>query len=169
MSWDLHTLFVRHSKEIANALRRRGVSPDNAADLTQEAFLRLLAAGRPDQAKCDNPRAFLFRASRNLHIDQIRRERQARRVALTDAEFEAIPDDMPSPETMVFDRQRLAISTAALQELPERTRRAFEMHHLGDKGIAAVAQELGVSTTRTWVLIRGAYCHVRDRLREAEG
>ncbi|WP_338013173.1 RNA polymerase sigma factor [Nitrobacter vulgaris] len=170
MSWDdLHTLFVRHSKEIANALRRRGVTPENAADLTQEAFLRLLAAGRPNNAKCDNPRAFLFRASRNLHIDQIRRERHVRQVALTDAEFEAIPDGLPSPETMIFDRQRLAISAAALQELPERTRRAFEMHHLGDKGIAAVAQELGVSTTRTWVLIRGAYCHVRDRLREAEG
>lgn len=46
MPWDFHTLFMRHSKEIANALRRRGVSPENAADLTQEAFLRLLTAGR---------------------------------------------------------------------------------------------------------------------------
>lgn len=169
MSWDLHALFVRHSKEIANALRRRGVSSENAADLTQEAFLKLIAAGRPGQATRDNPRAFLFRVSRNLHIDQIRRERLASRVALTHAEFEAIPDDMPSPETKVFDRQRLAISNSALKELPERTRRAFEMHHLGEKGIEAVAQELGLSTTRTWVLIRDAYRHVRDRLREAEG
>lgn len=168
MSWDLHGLFVRHSKEIANTLRRRGVNAENAADLTQEAFLKLLVAGRPAEGSRDNPRAFLFRTSRNLHIDQIRRERLAPRVALTDAEFEAIPDDMPSPETMVFGRQRLAISNAALKELPERTRRAFEMHHLGEKGIEAVAQELGLSTTRTWVLIRDAYRHVRDRLREAE-
>ncbi|WP_244374984.1 hypothetical protein [Nitrobacter winogradskyi] len=43
------------------------------------------------------------------------------------------------------------------------------MHHLGEKGIATVARELGVSTTRAWVLIRGAYRHIRDRLREAEG
>lgn len=169
MSWDLHALFLRHSKEIANALRRRGASPENAADLTQDAFLKLLVAGRPGNTTRDNPRAFLFRASRNLHIDQMRRERLAPRVALTDAELEAVPDDVPSPEAIVFDRQRLAISAAALKELPERTRRAFEMHHLGEKGIEAVAQELGLSTTRTWVLIRDAYRHVRERLRAAEG
>jgi RNA polymerase sigma-70 factor (ECF subfamily) len=168
MSWDLHTLFVRHSKEIANALRRRGATAETAADLTQEAFLKLLVAGPPARRSRDNPRAFLFRASQNLHIDQIRRDRLAPRVALTDAEFSAIPDQMPSPETVIFDRQRLAISAAALKELPDRTRRAFEMHHLGEKGIEAVARELGLSTTRTWVLIRDAYRHVRDRLREIE-
>jgi RNA polymerase sigma-70 factor (ECF subfamily) len=168
MAWDLHILFVRHSKEIANALRRRGASAENAADLTQEAFLKLLVAGPPAQSSRDNPRAFLFRASRNLHIDQIRRERLAPRVALTEAELQSIPDDLPSPETLVFDRQRLAISAAALRELPDRTRHAFEMHHLGAKSIEAVAKELGLSTTRTWVLIRDAYRHVRDRLREAD-
>ncbi|WP_430691779.1 sigma factor [Nitrobacter winogradskyi] len=58
MPWDFHTLFMRHSKEIANALRRRGVSPENAADLTQEAFLRLLTAGRPDQTHAIIPAPF---------------------------------------------------------------------------------------------------------------
>ncbi len=44
MSWDLRTLLVRHSKEIANALRRWGMSPNNATDLTEKVFLRLRGA-----------------------------------------------------------------------------------------------------------------------------
>jgi hypothetical protein len=45
MSWDLRTLLVRHSKEIANVLRRWGVSPNNATDFAQKVFLRLRGAG----------------------------------------------------------------------------------------------------------------------------
>ncbi|MEP9380649.1 sigma-70 family RNA polymerase sigma factor [Aquabacter sp. CN5-332] len=167
MSWDLHTLFRRHSQEIARSLRRRGVTSETAADLTQETFLRLLAAGSQEVTH-DNPRALLHRIARNLRIDLQRREGLMPRADLTSDELATVPDDAPSPEVIVFDRQRLAITAAALQELPERTRRAFEMHRLGEKTISEAAQELGLSTTRTWALIRDAYRHIRARLHEAD-
>jgi RNA polymerase sigma-70 factor (ECF subfamily) len=49
---------------------------------------------------------------------------------------------------------------AALAELPERTRKAFELHRLDERTISDIAQELGLSTTRTWTLIREAYRHI---------
>ncbi len=164
--FDLQSLFRRHSQEIARSLQRRGLTAEAAADLTQETFMRLLATGARHEDH-DNPRALLHRVARNLRIDFQRRERLMRGVDLTEEEFVAIPDDAPSPEAVVYDRQRLAITAAALAELPERTRRAFEMHRLSEKTISEAAQELGLSTTRTWALIRDAYRHIRARLHEA--
>ncbi|MDT3378384.1 RNA polymerase sigma factor [Labrys neptuniae] len=166
MVLDIHALFLRHAKEISNTLRRRGVTADNAADLTQETFLRLLSAGSHAEVHHANPRALLHRIARNLRIDQQRRERLVLKDDLADEAFAAISDDKPLPETIVIDRQRLAIVTAALADLPDRTRQAFQMHRLGERTISEIAQELGLSTTRTWTLIREAYLHVRARLHE---
>ncbi|QEN85799.1 sigma-70 family RNA polymerase sigma factor [Labrys sp. KNU-23] len=166
MVLDIRVLFVRHAKEVSNTLRRKGVTAENAADLTQETFLRLLSAEAHAEVDHANPRALLHRIARNLRIDQQRRERLVLKDELADEAFVAISDDRPSPETIVSDRQRLAIVTVALAELPDRTRQAFQMHRLGEKTISEIARELGLSTTRTWTLIREAYLHVRARLHE---
>ncbi len=165
MSWDIQTLFLRHAKEIARSLRRRGLSAETAADITQDTFVRVLVRPPNGGGEVHNPAAYLYRVSRNLRIDHQRRERLLVRVDLTDGEFAEIADLSPTAETIVYDRQRLALTKAALAELPERTRRAFELHRLGDLTIAETAKAIGLSTTRTWILLRDAYEHIDARLR----
>lgn len=165
MSWDIQKLFRRHAGDIARSLRRRGFTPETAADITQDTFLRVIASPPGEGAATHNPAAYLFRISRNLGIDHRRRERVLVRVDLGEREFASIADPSPSAETVVYDRQRLALTEAALAELPERTRRAFALHRIGEWTIAETAAELGLSTTRTWVLIRDAYEHIDARLR----
>lgn len=166
MSWDFSNLFRRHAKDITRTLRRRGLSAETAADLTQDTFVRVLAAPPKDGAGVHNPVAYLFRIARNLRIDHLRRERLFVRVELSDGEFAEIADNAPNAETIVYDRQRLALTKAALAELPERTRRAFELHRLGDLTIAETASAIGLSTTRTWTLLRDAYEHIDARLND---
>ncbi|MFH1558594.1 MAG: RNA polymerase sigma factor [Pseudomonadota bacterium] len=162
--WDLQALFRRHSRELDRFLRRRGHNPETAADLTQDTFVRVLTAAPAAQAS--NPRAYLYQIARNLSVDLHRRERLVDYADLTDDEFLQIADARPGAETVVYDRQRLAIVDAALAQLPEDARRAFEMHRLGEKTIQEVAAELEISTARTWRLIRQAYHHLRARLNE---
>jgi len=166
MMWDLQNLFRRHAQEINRFLRRRGHNAEAASDLTQDTFVRVLKA-RPSGGD-DNPRAYLHRVAANLSIDSIRRERLFHRVDMTDDEFEIIADTSPLPDAVVYDRQRLAIVEKAMLELPERTRLAFEMHRLHEQTMSEVAAELGLSTTRTWTLIRRAYRHLRERLKSSE-
>jgi len=166
MNWDMAILFRRHATEITRSLRRWGISYEAAADLTQETFLRLMGATPRIDTQTGSPRAFLYRIARNLVIDHQRHERHVNFVHLQEDEFAALVDTAPSAETLVFDRQRLAISAAALDELPERTRLAFEMHRIDEMTIAEVAKELGLSNSRTWSLIRNAYRHIRQRLNE---
>ncbi len=158
--WDLQKLFLSHAREINRFLRRRGHSPEAAADLTQDTFLRVLAAAPDGDMVGHNPRAYLYQVSRNLSINHARRERLANTVDLGEEAVAQLADPSPSAETVVYDRQRLKLTEMALAELPDRTRIAFELHRLGDRTISDVAAEIGLSTTRTWALIRDAYRHI---------
>ncbi|MFC6490143.1 RNA polymerase sigma factor [Nitratireductor sp. GCM10026969] len=162
--WDLQNLFVKHAREIDRSLRRRGHSPETAADLMQDAFVRLMTAA--PKGTDHNPRAYLYQVARNLSVDLQRRERSVEHVNLPEEEFQQIADLSPSPETIVYDRQRVMVVERALQDLPERTRRAFEMHRMGGKTLNEVAAELGLSTSRTWTLVRHAYLHLRACLKD---
>jgi RNA polymerase sigma-70 factor (ECF subfamily) len=164
MIWDLQQLFIRHAREIDRFLRRRGHPPETAADLTQDTFVRALTA--MPQGTSDNPKAYLRQIARNLSIDLRRREGRVEHVLLPDDEFQRIADQSPSPEMAVYDRQRLAIVERALGDLPERTRIAFEMHRLGERTLSDVAEEIGLSTSRAWALIRQAYLHLRACLKD---
>lgn len=151
------------------SLRRRGIPEETAADLTQDTFLRIIASPPPSEcAATYNPAAYLFRVARNLGIDHLRRERLIIRIELAPADFAAIVDPAPSPEAVVYDRQRLALTGAALAELPERTRTAFTLHRMDEMTLAEVAAELNLSISRTWALIRDAYEHIDSRLSALE-
>lgn len=135
---------------------------ETAADLTQDAFVRIVARPPEERGDGGNPAAYLHRVARNLGINHRRRESLLEMVELDAAA--AIADPGPSPERIVYSRQCLTITHLALSELPERTRLAFEMHRLGERTIAEVGAELGISTTRAWSLIREAYRHILARI-----
>lgn len=162
--WDFENLFIRHARDIAQSLRRRGINEEAAADLTQDTFVRVLSSPPAEHGASRNPAGYLFRVARNLGIDHQRRQRLVTYVDLTPEDLATIIDPSPSPETIVYDRQRLALTQAALAELPARTRKAFELHRMDEMTIAAVAAELDLSVSRTWTLIRTAYEHIDARL-----
>lgn len=157
-------LFRKHARDIAQSLRRRGIAEETAADLTQDAFVRVLVSPPASGTASDNPAGYLFRVARNLGIDHRRRERLPNHVDRAPEVLAAIADPSPSPETAVHDRWRLALTQAALAEQPARTRRAFELGRMEAMTIAAVAAELGLSVSRSWSLIRDAHERIDERL-----
>jgi RNA polymerase sigma-70 factor (ECF subfamily) len=165
-SLDINWLFRRHGADLLRFLRRRVDCPEAAADIAQESFARLLRAA--PSGELADPRAYLFTAAANLALDHRRHQRVSRVADDSDAALAALPDSAPSPETIAADRERLARAMAAMAELPERTRIAFEMHRLGGMTQTEIARELGVSVTVVWRMIHAAYAHLRDRLREAD-
>lgn len=164
MKWDFQNLFRRHASGIARSLRRRGFSEDIADDLTQDTFVRVLASP-PGIAKSNhNPNAYLYKVSRNLGINYQKRQAFLRTVEIDADDAIDVADPAPSPESIVYSRQCLLQTRLALEELPERTRVAFEMHRLGERTLIEVAEELGISTTRAWALVRDGYRHLMRRV-----
>lgn len=128
--------------------------------------MRVLASPPTEAGENHNPRAYLYRVSRNLSINHQRRERLLKTTDLSAEEVSRIADPSPSADAIVYSRQCIEQTQRALAELPERTRRAFEMHRLDERTIVEVAEELGLSTGRTWTLIRDAYKHLLARVGE---
>ena len=61
-------------------------------------------------------------------------------------------------------RQDLRLVADALSTLPERTRRAFELHRLDGLTQRAIADELGVSITLVNFMIRDALTRCAEAL-----
>lgn len=65
----LDFLFIRHREELVVFAEQKNNS-QNAEDLVQEAYLRLLQHG--DIQSIDNHRAYLYKVTANIGVDQYR-------------------------------------------------------------------------------------------------
>ncbi len=136
---------------------RRVRSRDEAEDLTQEVFLRLVR--RPDGADIDNPEAFVFRTAVNLLRDRSRRDKTFRS-HLNETEIRQDRFEGISPERVLQDRQALQAVMRRLAELDERTRDAFILHRLEGWKHAEIARTFGVSVSSVEKYIIKALAHL---------
>lgn len=95
-----------------------GASPQDADELTQETFIRLLEYRRAGNTLQD-PRPWLFRVSRNLLIDRDRRRR--REAAVAEEEWfrfrESLADPKADLETSLLSEERRSRVARALADL----------------------------------------------------
>jgi RNA polymerase sigma-70 factor (ECF subfamily) len=161
----LAELNARYRQPLIAYFRRRVRGPDEAEDLAQEVFLRLVR--RLDVEPIDNPEAFLFRTAVNLLRDRARRGKtlasHREELSWQAGAFEAL-----SPDRVLEGRQSLAGVTRALAQLDERSRDAFILHRLEGMRHADIAALYGVSVSSVEKYIIKALAHLaRAAAREA--
>ena len=120
----------------------RKVGPDEAPDLTQEVFIRLLRSGAIE--RIETPGAYLMRSARNLLIDRARRKLRAQGICCP---FEDGRDAPVPPEQAwrIEEADARRIYRRAVLAMPRRTRRIFLMHRLTHKTYCEIAEELGIA------------------------
>ena len=125
-----------------------------AEDLMQDAWLKLEGA-RPGQA-IDNPVGYITRVANNLVSDHMRKERRRAAIdsEIADLLWENV--DAVSPERALIGRETLKAVQAALDELPERTRRIFLMNRIEGLTHRRIAEMLGISDEAVYYHIRRA-------------
>jgi len=133
-----------------------------AEDVVQEAWLRF--SGQDEKADIRHPASDLYRIVRNLALDLTRRTATERVQPGGDELLNDLPSSSASPEREVSSQNELEAISRALAQLPERTRRAFEMHRLGGFTLQQVAAALGVSTALVHQLVHDALRHCMDCL-----
>jgi len=131
-------------------------------DIVQEAFLRLTAPNK--DRVLEEPAGYLRRIVRNLALDWIRRRTLERKHFSSGIPADAIAEDCPSQEESLGHRQELCIVMRAMEELPERTRIALEMHRFEGKKLKQIAAHLGISVTLAHALVYEGLSHCRKRL-----
>lgn len=140
----LRQLSERYRQPLTAYFHRRVGSRNEAEDLTQEVFLRLIR--RLDVEKIDNPEAFVFRTAVNLLRDRFRRG-QTQRSHLAEVSLQQPGIEELSPERVFDSRQHLERVLDALENLDERSRDVFILHRLEGMKHAQIAELYGVSVS----------------------
>ncbi len=166
----LAELVSEHGARLEKYLARKLDSPEDAAEITQEAFLRLHRMAQPEQL--DNARAFLFQVATNLAVDQLRKRQLHHR--FLSGEKDQMESGEPadsigtaaSPEQIVSARERLAAIYQAVDELPFKVKQAFLLHRRSGLSYSEIAEQLGVSVSSVEKYILQALKQCRDRLND---
>ena len=161
-------LVAEHGKTLEKFLARKLDNPEDAAELAQEAFIRLHRLEQPESL--DNARAFLFQVASNLAVDQLRRRQLHYRFLRGEKDMadEGEPPDLnaagASPEHILGAQQRLHAIQQALEELPFTVKQAFLLHRQSGLSYSAIARQMGVSVSSVEKYILQALKHCRRRL-----
>ena len=138
---DLGLLYRTHHSWLHGWLSRRIGCRENAADLAQDTFIRLLKSRQPSPLR--EPRAYLSSIARGLMIDQYRR-RELERAYLES--IAAMPQqEVPSEESRLLILDALERIDRMLDKLKPRARQAFLLAQLDGLTCTQIAAKLGVS------------------------
>jgi RNA polymerase sigma-70 factor (ECF subfamily) len=148
----LPLLFDAHHERLYRLARRLSPTAEEARDLVQETFLRVVKSPGAIPAGSSSEEAWLVRILINLCRDQWRRRAARRRL---DAHHQTGTWAAASPDIESALIARTAV-WRALETLPPRQRAAIVLYELEGVGIPGIAQLLGVSqVTVRWHLSRG--------------
>ncbi len=157
----LLALFQEHSVALLNFLTARFRNREDAAEIAQEAWLRMHRLEHPEQLA--NPKSFLFQIAANLGVDRTRRHALEVRVC-RDTFLRESGEGLPSAERSASAVESIDLVRHALAELPTDCRQAFVMHRRRDMSYPEIAAHLGVSTSMVEKYIARALRHIRDKL-----
>lgn len=136
-------LYTEHHAWLHGWLRRKLGCLDQAADLAQETFVRVMSSERAEMASWREPRAYLTTIARNLVNDHWRRQELER--AYLEALAMQPEAQAPSPETRMLIMETLLRIDQCLSALPPLTRRIFLRSQLDGLVYADIAQEMAIS------------------------
>jgi RNA polymerase sigma factor (sigma-70 family) len=160
-------LYETYFRAIQRFFSRRGASPDDALDLTQETFFGIYK-GLETYEHRERFEAWMFRVATTTYLKWRRRAATAKRSGV-----EIPRDAMENPETIgstpgrqlggVLAKERRKALRAAVEELPEQMRDCLTLRLYHDLAYQEIAVVKKVSTET----VKAHLFRARKRLREA--
>jgi RNA polymerase sigma factor (sigma-70 family) len=127
------SLFRRYHRWLTAVLRRR-YGREEAEDLMQETYMRMVRAG--DAGAVGNPRGLLMRVAQNAATDRYRRSRREREAATEVADIEAFGNLADQHDKLLLRQIVLA--------LPPKLRDVFVLNQMEGLSHPEIARLLGI-------------------------
>jgi RNA polymerase sigma factor (sigma-70 family) len=163
----------REQPRLRNFIRRRVPDPQDAEDILQDVFYKLVEANRL-LMPIDHMTGWLFRVASNRITDLFRKQQPERlgdlAVANEDDVLLHVEDLLPSPDDgpdALYARQLLLDALElAVEELPEEQRAVFVAHEVEGRSFKELAAATGVSVNTLLSRKRYAVLRLRERLQD---
>ncbi len=152
---------------IYNLCLRMSGNPDDAADLSQEAFIkawRNLGSFQFESAFS----TWLYRLASNTCLDFLRSVKRRPQVSLTvedgDGETQTLdlPDTAPTPEEAAISKEENELLARAMQSLDEQQRQILTLRVVNDLSYAEIAEILNIKEGT----VKSRLARTRDALRK---
>lgn len=124
---------------------RRAASPNDAEEMVQDLFLRLLR--RADFMTLENVDGYVFEAAANVARDRGRHDQARGGGRHVDIDSLSAESDEPGAERVVAGRQRLATLLKVMNTLPPRARTIVILRRFENLTYAEIATRLGISVS----------------------
>jgi len=160
-------LFETYNAALIRFLTHRLHSAQEAKEVAQEAYVRLLQLDSPDGVS--HMQALLFKTAANLAADRVRNTGRRERIHQLRFFGRDAEDAAPSPEETVAAEQEIGEVLSAIEELPPKCRYAFVMHRFYGHELKDVAHLMNISERMVRIYVERAIVHCRKRLASAGG
>jgi RNA polymerase sigma-70 factor (ECF subfamily) len=154
-----------HHSSLVRFLALRTGSAEDAKEIVQEAYAKVLALDRPQPFSLRV--GFLWKIAANLAID--RKRQRAAQSRLASIALAPVCACGPSTETVVEQRERLAIVQKAIAQLPPRCRQAFLLRIVEGQRFSFVSREMGITERMAKVHVARAMEYLHACVSAAEG
>ena len=143
-------LLLLHQKKVYNLCLRMSANPDDALDLSQEAFLRAWRSLGQYQFEASFS-TWLFRLTSNICIDFLRRKKRRQETSLTESYDDSdegaelsVPDAQPGPEQQAITNETKIELARAMEQLSPEHREILQLRVIEDLQYDQIADILGV-------------------------
>jgi RNA polymerase sigma factor (sigma-70 family) len=147
--------------------RRHAARPEDAEDLAQEVYVRLLRADERQQGHVENAQAYLFTVAANLLKERaLLTARAGFQVPLDDRRDDLVgPDE--APEDALYAQTRSRRLWAIIEGLPPRSRAVLLLHYRYDLTYRDIGERIGVTSHTVKKYLSHALVLCRHALRDA--
>jgi RNA polymerase sigma factor (sigma-70 family) len=156
----IERLFREHNEALLRFLRGRVGSHNEALEVAQEAYVRLLSLHQPGAVSY--LRAFLFKTAANIAIDRRRRHRYYDKV--TERQLVVELAENRTPERQVAAEQTLRLLGNLIEAMPLKCRESFVMNQFHGLDAAPIAARLGITASMVRKYVVRALVHCRERM-----
>lgn len=155
--------FRRYHGGLMSFLRQRMHSEEDAADVAQETYARLMRNYEhgllPETAA-----TLIFRIAANVANDFFRRRKSHRTADHCSVDLVPLASEEPSQERRLHARQQLERLYAAIESLPPRCQQVFLLSRMDRMTYPQIARHCGISTSMVEKHITKALAALREKV-----
>ena len=160
---ELERVFQEHQQRVLRAAYRITGSLDDAQDVLQTVFLRLVRR-EGGQHLSDSPGSYLHRAAINAALDLVRSRQTAKATALEKVEPTLADDAVDAPDRQQGSNEIREVIRAALAKMSPRAAEVFSLRYFEGYGNHEIAKMLGTSRSTINVILHRTRTKLRDEI-----
>lgn len=138
---------------------------EEAQDLTSETFLKAWQYVNSSEKMVENIRALLYKISRNLIIDNYRKNGNQLQ-SIDDSIVQTLADKSKSPQDATDQKMEVEKIISCLESLSQEAKEIITMRYMQDLSVSEISKILGKKAGAVRVALHRAKNQIKDQLKK---